>query len=246
MTMELTASVRLSEIPEIRFMVSVLGHTQSARFLGLDAKGFMLLCRVPGGELVEFRRSLKLGAPHRIRAKVVNTEKTGVRVVQVNGLWSYRPRRQFITDQVSSRFVELMRRSIFHDISRLRISGETLVASAVGEDSDVEKLVAEIRHFGSAVRIVRIGRPRGLGTDPLQDLTARQRGTIQLAHAMGYYDIPRKANTEEIARTLGMDKGTVGEHLRRAEKHLIDRLFLPRMSAGPDKGLGRRKEGLAT
>jgi hypothetical protein len=209
-------------------MVNTLSHTQSARFLSLDAKGFMLLCRVPSGELVEFRRSLKHGAPHRMQVKVVNKERTGMRVVQVNGLWSYRTRRPFITGQVSSRFVDLMKESIFHDISRLRISGETLVASAVGEDSDVEKLVAEIRHFGSAVRIVRIGRPRGLGTDPLQDLTARQRSTIQLAHAMGYYDIPRKGSTEEIARILGMDKGTVGEHLRRAEKHLIDRLLLPR------------------
>jgi hypothetical protein len=221
----------MSEIPEIRFLVSVLDHTQSARFLSLDARGFMLLCRVPGEEFIEFKRSLKHGAPHRIQAKIVNSEKTGVRVVQVNGRWSYRRRRRFITGQVSNRFVDLMIRSIFHDISRLRIFGETLVASAVGEDSDVEKLVAEIRHFGSAVRIVRIGRPRGLGTDPLQDLTVRQRSTIQLAHAMGYYDIPRKTNTEEIAQVLGLDKGTVGEHLRRAEKHLIDRLLVPPSSS---------------
>jgi len=42
---------------------------------------------------------------------------------------------------------------------------------------------------------------------------------------MGYYDVPKKARVEDIARLLGMDKGTVGEHLRRAEKHVFDHLL---------------------
>jgi predicted DNA binding protein len=48
---------------------------------------------------------------------------------------------------------------------------------------------------------------------------------LRLAYAEGYYDIPRTVSTELLARLLRMDKGTVGEHLRRAEKNLMDFLM---------------------
>jgi predicted DNA binding protein len=157
---------------------------------------------------------------------VVSVEKAGVHVIQVNGHWSYGRGRRRRAGQPSKRFVELMEKAMFHDMSRLRVNGETLVASVVGEDRDVEKLVAELRNFGSALQIVRLGRPRALVGTALEALTPRQRSVIQLAHAMGYYEIPRRAKTEDIARILRMEKGTAGDHLRRAEKHLIDNVLL--------------------
>jgi predicted DNA binding protein len=42
---------------------------------------------------------------------------------------------------------------------------------------------------------------------------------------MGYYDVPKRTGVEEIAQLLGKDKGTVGEQLRRAEKHVFNRLL---------------------
>jgi len=43
---------------------------------------------------------------------------------------------------------------------------------------------------------------------------------------MGYYDIPRKTSTEELARVMGMEKATAGEHLRRGEKKVFNRAFM--------------------
>jgi predicted DNA binding protein len=60
---------------------------------------------------------------------------------------------------------------------------------------------------------------------PLDKLTLQQMRVLRLAYAEGYYNIPRTASTEHLARLLGMDKGTVGEHLRRAEKNLIEFLM---------------------
>jgi hypothetical protein len=226
MTLELTASVRLSEIPDTRFLVNSLSHAQSAHFLRLDVGGFVLLCRVSSEDSDRFLKSLRLAFPHRIRARVISVEKSGVQVIQVNGHWSYGSGRHRRAGQPSKRFVELMEKAMFHDMSRLRVNGETLVASVVGEDRDVEKLVAELRTFGSALQIVRLGRPRALVGTALEELTPRQRSVLQLAHAMGYYEIPRRAKTEDIARILRMEKGTIGDHLRRAEKHLIDSMLL--------------------
>jgi predicted DNA binding protein len=60
---------------------------------------------------------------------------------------------------------------------------------------------------------------------PLDKLTVQQMRVLRLAYAEGYYNIPRTASTEHLARLLGIDKGTVGEHLRRAEKNLIEFLM---------------------
>jgi predicted DNA binding protein len=46
-----------------------------------------------------------------------------------------------------------------------------------------------------------------------------------LAYVEGYYNVPRKISTEQLANLLGMEKGNVGEHLRRAEKNLMDFLM---------------------
>lgn len=42
---------------------------------------------------------------------------------------------------------------------------------------------------------------------------------------MGYYEIPRRTSTQDLAKMLEMDKATVGEHLRRAEKNVFDKLI---------------------
>jgi predicted DNA binding protein len=42
---------------------------------------------------------------------------------------------------------------------------------------------------------------------------------------MGYYDIPRKITSEELAERLGLVGSTVVEHLRKAEQRLMTQLF---------------------
>jgi predicted DNA binding protein len=79
---------------------------------------------------------------------------------------------------------------------------------------------------GVQYKIVRASRPKVRQGSVLDVLTARQRDTLRLAHTMGYYDVPRRARVEDIAKALGMEKGTVGRHLRRAEKHVIDWLIV--------------------
>jgi predicted DNA binding protein len=47
-------------------------------------------------------------------------------------------------------------------------------------------------------------------------------GVLRLAHGMGYYNDPWRIGTWELARILKMDKGTAGDRIRRAEKHVMD------------------------
>jgi len=60
---------------------------------------------------------------------------------------------------------------------------------------------------------------------PIDRLTVQQMRVLRLAYAEGYYDIPRTISTEQLACLLKMEKGTVGEHLRRAEKNIMEFLM---------------------
>ena len=52
-------------------------------------------------------------------------------------------------------------------------------------------------------------------------LTGRQREILEAAVESGYYEEPRGATHEEIAREVGVSAGTVGEHLRRVEEKVL-------------------------
>ncbi|MFB6184322.1 MAG: helix-turn-helix domain-containing protein [Haloarculaceae archaeon] len=56
----------------------------------------------------------------------------------------------------------------------------------------------------------------------LPDLSARQRTVLRTAHRKGYYELPRETTTEEIAEEVGIQRRTAEDHLRLAEKRLVD------------------------
>lgn len=55
----------------------------------------------------------------------------------------------------------------------------------------------------------------------LSSLTPKQRDVLQKAYEEGYYDFPRKASLEEIAKKNGVPRTTFQNHLRKAENKLI-------------------------
>ena len=52
-------------------------------------------------------------------------------------------------------------------------------------------------------------------------LTERQQAILEAAVELGYYEEPRGATHEEIARAVGVSAGTVGEHLRKVEGKVL-------------------------
>lgn len=61
--------------------------------------------------------------------------------------------------------------------------------------------------------------------DPLDTLTERQRTVLETAYAIGYYAVPRRISSDELAADLGLEKSTVLEHLRRAERNVLSELL---------------------
>jgi DNA-directed RNA polymerase sigma subunit (sigma70/sigma32) len=55
-------------------------------------------------------------------------------------------------------------------------------------------------------------------------LTGRQQEILEAAVELGYYEVPRGATHEEIAREVGVSAGTAGEHLRKVEGKVLSSL----------------------
>ncbi len=56
-------------------------------------------------------------------------------------------------------------------------------------------------------------------------LTASQLSLLRLANAMGYFDVPRKVTTDDVARIAGITAPAVSKAIRKAEKVLVERLL---------------------
>lgn len=82
--------------------------------------------------------------------------------------------------------------------------------------SDLRSIVAEFREIGE----VNVRRLTQFGSDAPR-LTDRQREVIEAALREGYFEWPRRIDSEELAAHLEISRATCLEHLRKAEGKLL-------------------------
>jgi len=58
--------------------------------------------------------------------------------------------------------------------------------------------------------------------EPDIGLTERQLGVLKAAVSMGYFDTPRRASIKDVARGMKISPSTAVEHLRKAEKKVLE------------------------
>jgi len=105
----------------------------------------------------------------------------------------------------------------FLDVDRMKVE-------MIGKENEVKKLLHYTNKWGDnsfkILGLTSIDTKEG-GASLLSKLTARQRQMLLTAYALGYYDVPRKISSDELSRQLKVDKSTIVEHLRKAERKLI-------------------------
>jgi predicted DNA binding protein len=102
----------------------------------------------------------------------------------------------------------------FIDTNRMKVA-------LVGEEKEIQKLLRRVGKSRTAPKILSLTRLGANPESPISLLTAKQRQAVLAAYGLGYYDVPRRISTEEMARLLKIDKSTLAEHLRKAEKRMI-------------------------
>jgi hypothetical protein len=96
--------------------------------------------------------------------------------------------------------------------------------TVVGTQADVQAAVETVPD-GVDVTVEAVGGTEVAEGSLLGRLTARQRAAVEAALDCGYYDVPRRATTEDVARALGCAPSTAAEHLQRAEATVLHGLF---------------------
>lgn len=102
----------------------------------------------------------------------------------------------------------------------IRETVDGLEVTLFGENAGLQHL---IDGFPDEVDVTleRAGEYQSDMGDPAGQLTDRQQEILRTALTAGYYDIPRRATQRDLAVELGLSRGTIGDHLRRAEAKII-------------------------
>ena len=105
------------------------------------------------------------------------------------------------------------------------VSGNTIRFN-VGCDPEILKTVVQtLKDLGIPFKLKKVSSFKVSEDSAFDRLTMQQARVLRLAYVEGYYNVPRKISTEQLASLLKMEKGNVGEHLRRAEKNIMDFLM---------------------
>jgi hypothetical protein len=91
----------------------------------------------------------------------------------------------------------------------------------VGTQRQVREFLGEAEKKGLQYKVISL-TDADFGPDSLLNrLTEKQRNVLVAAYRLGYYDVPRRISSEELAEALHLRDGTVVEHLRKAENRLL-------------------------
>jgi DNA-binding CsgD family transcriptional regulator len=103
----------------------------------------------------------------------------------------------------------------FLDVGRMKVE-------MIGKENEIKKLLHYANKWGdNSFKVLGLTSIDTKGESLLSKLTTRQRQMLLTAYALGYYDVPRRISSDDLARHLGVDKSTIVEHLRKAERKLI-------------------------
>ena len=101
-----------------------------------------------------------------------------------------------------------------------RMNGKEFVISAIGDDKDLKRVAKACKLLGSIVQI-SFSKDFLQGVDILACLTDQQRKILIKAKEQGYYEYPRKIDTNTLSEIVSLSKSTTVEHLRKAENRLM-------------------------
>ena len=90
---------------------------------------------------------------------------------------------------------------------------------------DISKFIEDRKAEGFDLRIISVKKARLPIGSPLDSLTGRQLRILKESYYSGYYDIPRKINSDQLAKKLGIANSTLVTSIRRAEKRIMSELF---------------------
>jgi len=107
----------------------------------------------------------------------------------------------------------------------LEIKDGKIKASFLGTSQQIRRLLQLLRKSGIQYRIASICDARFSPTSPISLLTEKQQKVLMTAYRLGYYDIPKRTNTNTLAEKLHIRGPTLVRHREKAEKRVLSALL---------------------
>jgi predicted DNA binding protein len=93
-----------------------------------------------------------------------------------------------------------------------------------GDDESIKNFFKAVDIF-TTIQDIKIQKLEYKDCDILSNLTSNQKKILNLAKKLGYYDYPRKITHQELSEKIGINKDTILELLRKAEKTIFSKIF---------------------
>jgi len=129
-----------------------------------------------------------------------------------------------ILGNIQSAFSPLGMEEIFYETPAF-LEGDRLVFSILGEKEALSSFLASLKKIIGDITISSIQDLEYTDESILSELTDRQKEILIRAKQSGYYDIPRKITTLELAKEFGISNTALLEHLRKAEGKIMMRVI---------------------
>lgn len=95
----------------------------------------------------------------------------------------------------------------------------------MGQPKQLREFLNGVKKIIPEFNVVSVTNGKFLTGSPLENLTEKQREALAVAFENGYYDIPRKVTSMDLAKRSGLDSSTFIEHRRKAEQRLLRSIF---------------------
>lgn len=95
----------------------------------------------------------------------------------------------------------------------------------MGETRQLREFLNTVEKTIPEFRVTSVTNGKFLTGSPLENLTEKQRMVLSEAYENGYYDLPRRISSHELAGKIGLDTSTLIEHRRKAEQRLLKSVF---------------------
>lgn len=105
------------------------------------------------------------------------------------------------------------------------VSETRQVHSVIGDDDNLRRYIELLKETIGTVGEMSLTRAAYQRHEILSVLTERQRELLVTAHRHGYYEYPKRINTEELAGKVDVSRPTLVQHLRKAEGRIMDELL---------------------
>lgn len=100
------------------------------------------------------------------------------------------------------------------------LTPDGLILSFVGAQESIRRVLRHYNDAGASPDLYKLAKYDG-GEATMEALTDRQFEVVRTALNLGFYEVPRKSSTKDIAAELDLNTATVSEHLQRAERNLL-------------------------